>query len=81
MSISLREAFDSVPKRRSGGKCYTCVALETMPVEDAETLRELLDSDATSTVIAQACQKAGYSRLSERSIGRHRKGSCFPLSY
>ena len=81
MSMSLRDAFEEVPKQRSGGKCYTCVALETMPEEDAETLRELLASDVNSTVIAKACQEAGYSRLSERSIGRHRKGSCAPLSY
>lgn len=79
--MNLREAFDEDQSRRPGGVCRVCVALESMPDDDAATLRELLDSGATHTSISRACVRAGYESLTVPSISRHRQGDCVPLSY
>ncbi len=74
--MNLREAFESVPKRRGGKPCTTCVMLSSMDREDRETLLELLESDTSSAVIALACKKAGYPNLTEGTLKRHRRSEC-----
>jgi hypothetical protein len=77
--MNLREAFESVPKRRGGIRCATCVALSSMGADDAETLRELMASSVSTAVIAESCRRAGYSAVSEGSLKRHRRGDCLGL--
>jgi hypothetical protein len=78
--VNLREAFETVPKRRGGKKCATCVAVAGMSLDDAATLVELLDSEASTAVIALACQKAGYESLTDGTLKRHRRGDCLGLT-
>jgi hypothetical protein len=78
--MSLREAFDSVPQRRGGRPCGTCVALSVMPEDDAETLLELLASEASTAVISEACKRAGYPQLTEGTLKRHRRAECRGLT-
>jgi hypothetical protein len=78
--VNLREAFESVPVRRSGRSCATCRMLASMSGEDAATLIELLDSHASTAVIAEACKRAGYDLLTDSTLKRHRRGDCRGLS-
>lgn len=80
MAISLREAFDEVPQKRSGRACLTCVAMSSMSEEDVRTFNELLKGSASSRVIFEACQKAGYSVMTLAALRRHRRGECLGLS-
>lgn len=78
--MNLREAFETIPKRRGGKPCVTCVVLRDMPDDDADTFRQLLSSEASSRVIAEACRLAGYSTISEGTVKRHRRGDCVGLT-
>lgn len=78
--MSLKEAFDSLPARRSGSSCYTCRAIRDMGADDAATLQGLMAGDVSSSMISEACKRAGFVRVSEGSIKRHRKGGCLGLS-
>jgi hypothetical protein len=78
--VNLREAFEATPKRRSGVRCATCTTLEQMDAEDRDTLIELLKSDASSFVISAACKTAGYPKLTEGTLKRHRRGDCGGLT-
>lgn len=77
--MNLREAFDSIPVKRSGRPCLTCVTLSQMSADDASTLRDLLDSDASTRMIFEACRAAGYDSLTLSALKRHRSGVCLGL--
>jgi hypothetical protein len=75
--MNLREAYESVPERVGGKRCVTCSTLASLPDDDAATLRELLDDRAvSSSIIAEACKRAGYPQLTEGTLKRHRRGDC-----
>lgn len=79
MGLSLREAFESVPKR--GLRCQACNALRSLGSEDAETLRELLANKGVSTrIIVEACHKIGLTSLTQAGVARHRRNECGGLS-
>lgn len=78
--MNLREAFDEIPQRRSGRACLACVAMSTMSDDDARTFNDLLKGNASSRVIFEACQKAGYEVMTLAALRRHRRGECLGLS-
>lgn len=80
MSLSLREAFESVPSKTGGRACYVCSALADMGEEDGKTLVELLSSSVSTRVIYEACQKAGYKSVTLASLRRHRREECRSVS-
>jgi hypothetical protein len=79
-SVSLRDAFEAVPKGKPGQPCRVCVTIGEMEADEVDTLRELLDSSASSRVIFEACQRAGYERVTLASLRRHRRGECLSLT-
>jgi hypothetical protein len=52
-----------------------------MPAEDRATMEDLLaDSDVSVMTIVRACQKAGYGKIGEGTLKRHRRGECTGLT-
>jgi len=78
--MNLQEAFDAVPKKRSGRPCLACVSLRDMPDEDRATFIELMGSSASSRVIYEACRAAGYEGMTLSALKRHRRGECLGLT-
>jgi DNA-binding MurR/RpiR family transcriptional regulator len=79
--MNLREAFDATPRMRSGRRCTACVVIAEMTDDDRDTMSALLNDPSVSVMtIVRACQKAGYSRIGEGTLKRHRRGECVGLS-
>jgi hypothetical protein len=79
--VSLREAFESVPVIRSGRRCTACLTIAEMPADDRATMEELLSNRTVSVMtIVKACQKAGYGKIGEGTLKRHRRGECVGLT-
>jgi hypothetical protein len=73
--MPLRQTAHTTPKQRSGNKCGVFRTVSTLTGDDAEWLREMVDSNEDATWISRHLEK-NFIWLSPGIIWRHRKREC-----
>lgn len=57
-------------------RCTVCLLIDDLPQEDAEALRQIIDSeDWAATHISRLLQDVGHS-ITQHTVRRHRNAEC-----
>lgn len=75
MKPSLAEALAAQDDTPRGPQCTVAILLDDLAPEDATALTDALASTLPASAISRAVTATGH-RLSQATIGRHRRGDC-----
>jgi hypothetical protein len=74
---NLAEAIAGISARRRGPQCTVSVILEKLAPPDRKDLATVLeDHSVSSQIVSQGILAAFELKVSQHTIGRHRRGDC-----
>lgn len=74
--MGLKEALEAERAKKPGYRCSVCKLLDELPDDDAQALREALNTPLVQGAqISRALQAEGHD-IKQNTVTRHRRGDC-----